>query len=151
MAGKYRVEDLKAAAAKHGGKCLSTAYGRSDDKYQWQCARRHRWVAQFNHILHEGVWCPECAGNKPSTIKQIKKIAKDKGGRCLSKQYVNARQKLLFECAEGHKWKAGSNIIGLNHLTAACDGEIYFAKKRGKYKKTVTFVHVRPVEIDRHL
>ena len=111
MSRKYEVADLKAAAAKHGGKCLSTAYRRSDDKYQWQCARGHRWVAQFNHILHEGVWCPECAGNKRSTIKQIKIIAKDKGGRCLSKQYVNAKQKLLFECAEGHKWKANSNNI----------------------------------------
>lgn len=48
---------------------------------------------------------------------------------------------------EGHRWKAGQNVIGLSHLNAACDGEIYFTKKRGNYRKTVTYVHVRPVEI----
>jgi len=45
---------------------------------------------------------------------------------------------------EGHKWKAGENIVGLNHLTATCAGEVYFTKKKGKYKRAVTYVHIRP-------
>jgi ribosomal protein L27 len=47
---------------------------------------------------------------------------------------------------EGGKWKPGINVIGRMHLTAACDGEVYFTHKAGKYKKAVTFVNVRPVE-----
>ena len=46
---------------------------------------------------------------------------------------------------QGDRWKAGINVIGRMHLTAACDGEVYFTSKRGSYKKAVTFVHVRPL------
>ncbi len=46
---------------------------------------------------------------------------------------------------EGHKWKPGINVIGLMHLTAACDGEVYFTRKKGNYKKAVTYIHVRPL------
>mgnify|MGYP000975966357 CR=1 FL=1 len=47
---------------------------------------------------------------------------------------------------EGGKWKPGINVIGRMHLTAGCDGEVYFTHKAGKYKKSVTFVNVRSVE-----
>ena len=47
---------------------------------------------------------------------------------------------------EGHKWQPGINVVGRMHLTARCDGEIYFTRKRGKYRKTITYVNVRPVE-----
>ena len=45
----------------------------------------------------------------------------------------------------GNKWKPGDNVAGLMHLTAKCDGEIHFTKKRGNYRKTVTYIHIRPV------
>ena len=45
---------------------------------------------------------------------------------------------------EGHRWKPGANVHGLTSLTAACDGEIYFTRKRGSYKKAITIVNVRP-------
>ena len=46
---------------------------------------------------------------------------------------------------QGDRWKPGHNVNGLMHLTAACDGEVYFTKKRGHYGRAVTYVHVRPV------
>ena len=46
----------------------------------------------------------------------------------------------------GNKWKPGINVNGLMHLTAACDGEVYFIKKRGTYGKAVTFVNIRATE-----
>ncbi len=47
---------------------------------------------------------------------------------------------------EGNKWKPGVNVAGRMHLTAACEGEVYFTKKRGKYKKAITTVNVRPAK-----
>lgn len=44
----------------------------------------------------------------------------------------------------GDKWRAGINVIGLTHLTAGCDGEIYFTRKKGSYKKVLTVINVRP-------
>lgn len=47
---------------------------------------------------------------------------------------------------EGHRWKAGLNVTGLNHLNALCDGEVYFTRKKSRYNKVVTYINVRPVE-----
>lgn len=44
---------------------------------------------------------------------------------------------------EGHRWKAGRNVIGLNHLTAACDGEVYFTRKKNRYRKVVTYINIK--------
>ncbi|MFA6379429.1 MAG: 50S ribosomal protein L27 [Candidatus Omnitrophota bacterium] len=44
---------------------------------------------------------------------------------------------------EGGKWKPGINVIGRMHLTAGCDGEVYFTHKAGKYKKSITLINVR--------
>ena len=51
---------------------------------------------------------------------------------------------------QGDRWKPGINVLGRMHLSAACDGQVYFTKKRGNYRRTVTFVHVRPVETKTH-
>lgn len=45
---------------------------------------------------------------------------------------------------EGNKWKAGINVLGRSHLTAVCDGEVYFTRKRGNYRKAVTVINIKP-------
>ena len=45
---------------------------------------------------------------------------------------------------EGHRWQAGLNVIGRTHLTAGCDGEVYFTRKRNAYKKVTTYINVKP-------
>jgi ribosomal protein L27 len=46
---------------------------------------------------------------------------------------------------QGHKWHPGINVIGRTHLTAACDGEVYFTKKKGGFHKMITCVNIRAV------
>ena len=46
---------------------------------------------------------------------------------------------------EGDRWKPGTNVLGRTHLTAACEGEVYFTRKKGTYGKAVTYIHVRPL------
>ena len=46
---------------------------------------------------------------------------------------------------EGDKWKPGLNVLGRTLLTAACDGEVYFTRKTGSYKKAITLIHIKPV------
>ena len=48
---------------------------------------------------------------------------------------------------EGDKWKPGLNVTGRTLLTAACDGQVYFTKKRGNYRRAITVVNVKPVVI----
>ena len=45
----------------------------------------------------------------------------------------------------GNKWKPGINVDGLMHLTARCAGEVYFIRKKGNYKKAVTYINIRPL------
>ncbi|MDP8212836.1 MAG: 50S ribosomal protein L27 [Candidatus Zapsychrus exili] len=47
---------------------------------------------------------------------------------------------------QGDKWKPGLNVIGRTLLTAACDGEVYFTKKKGNYKKEVTYINIKQIE-----
>lgn len=46
---------------------------------------------------------------------------------------------------EGHHWKPGLNVTGLTSLTAACEGEVFFTRKRNRYKKVVTYINIKPV------
>ena len=39
-------------------------------------------------------------------LTKMQTIAKQRGGQCLSKRYINSKEKLLWQCSEGHKWKA---------------------------------------------
>jgi len=47
---------------------------------------------------------------------------------------------------EGDKWQPGLNVIGRTHLTAGCDGEVYFTKKRSTYKREITLINIRSTE-----
>lgn len=37
-------------------------------------------------------------------LSEMQLIAKQRGGNCLSEQYINSKEKLLWECDEGHSW-----------------------------------------------
>lgn len=56
--------------------------------------------------------------SKKGTILEFQKIAKSKGGECLSKKYFNAHVKLKFKCKEGHIWHAKPVKIKHGHLGA---------------------------------
>ncbi len=45
---------------------------------------------------------------------------------------------------QGHKWQPGINVAGKMHLTALCDGEVYFTKRKNNYNKVVTYINIRP-------
>ena len=34
-----------------------------------------------------------------------------RGGKCLSKKYINTKSKLKFECSEVHVWEATPNAV----------------------------------------
>ncbi|MFB3168483.1 recombinase family protein [Neobacillus sp. 179-C4.2 HS] len=45
------------------------------------------------------------------TINDMKTIAKERGGRCLSENYINKDTPLIWECEKGHIWEATPNRI----------------------------------------
>ena len=69
-----------------GGKCLSDAYIDSSVPLKWQCKEGHIWEARSPE-MKRGHWCPECAGTKKHTIEDMKKLAIQHNGICLSDIY----------------------------------------------------------------
>ncbi len=46
---------------------------------------------------------------------------------------------------QGDRWKPGINVIGRTHLTAGCDGEVYFTRRTGSYKNPITLINIKAV------
>ena len=110
-AGKIRltIDDMRAVAAERGGRCLSDKYVDNKTKLLWECKRGHRWKAQPNNVKH-GQWCPYCVG-KYKSIEDMRRMAREKGGKCLSNTYVSAKTRLDWECGQGHQWRATPDSI----------------------------------------
>lgn len=105
-----KIEFLHNIAISRGGKCLSNIYTRNNIKLEWVCAEGHKWFQNSNSIQN-GNWCPKCSGRGKSSIEEMQEIAKSRGGKCLSKIYINSRNKLEWECSVGHTWMAKPNGI----------------------------------------
>ena len=68
---------------------------------------------------------------KKLTIELMQQIARDRGGKCLSKEYINAHTHLEWMCAEGHRWKATPSSIRVGRWCRKCSIEIRADKFRG--------------------
>ncbi len=140
---KYSIEDMQAIAKAKGGKCLSDVYKRAHDKLKWQCREGHIWFAPPASIIHHKSWCSICSYNerrvrKKGTIKDMKQLAKERGGKCLSKIYVNGKSKLQWQCKRGHVWTAPPSAVKHGSWCRRCHS-IKMSKKVGatlrKYQK----------------
>ena len=108
---KLTIEEMQSLAKKRGGKCLSKRYVNVHSKLKWECSEGHTWKAAPNHVKSDGSWCPDCAGLRRLTIQEMRSIANDRGGQCLSRRYVDANTTLKWECARGHRWMATPSHI----------------------------------------
>ena len=109
------IKDMQTFASTKDGKCLSKYYINAHIHLNWQCSCKFRWKAVWNSI-QRGSWCPKCGEKKKGstqrlTIESIHKLANTRGGRCLSKEYNNTHQSLLWQCKEGHQWNASTSSI----------------------------------------
>ena len=120
---KGTLEEMRKVAEGRGGKCLSMEYVNDQTRLNWQCRDGHRWKATPNNVK-QGHWCPDCAaGRQIGTIKEMRRIAASRAGKCLSAEYVNGQTKLTWQCKEGHHWKALPRNIKQGHWCPRCARE----------------------------
>jgi thiol-disulfide isomerase/thioredoxin len=140
---KLTIEDMQSIAEKRGGKCLSNKYFNVDAKLEWQCRKGHVWKTTPNSIK-SGNWCPYCSRKAKHTIEEMYKIAEERGGKCLSIQYVNVFTKLKWRCGKGHVWEATPHHVSLGTWCPYCARE-----KEGYWKgkklppETITKISMR--------
>lgn len=118
---KISIVDCQKLAKSRGGKCLSKRYYKYTKKLEWQCKYKHIWNTSYKEVK-SGSWCPICAGKVKKTIEDCRELALKRGGRCLSKIYVNNITKLTWSCQKNHKWKAKYNDIQQGHWCPYCSG-----------------------------
>ena len=128
------LEGLHQLAAERGGQCLSLSYPGGHQLAFWECKHGHRWWNTPRKI-NAGQWCPHCARLSPLTLLDMRKVAKERGGYCLSTAYVNVDTKLQWECDRGHTWwSRPDNIIYGQTWCPECAYEAMRGKKRRRRK-----------------
>lgn len=110
-------EQMDELARERGGLCLSKRYANRMAKLRWRCAEGHVWDATPAMII-DGSWCPACRrqaqiGRKATrlTIGDMRAIAVERGGACLSRRYFGNQVHLRWRCFRGHTWSARPNQI----------------------------------------
>jgi hypothetical protein len=119
---KYLFEDICKLAKDNGGRCISSSSDFSSTKYsvlKFQCSLGHIWEAKAASIVAKH-WCHECNFGKKISIEEIKKIAIQKEGKCLSEQLLKNKDRLLFICKNNHQWLANANRIKHGSWCAIC-------------------------------
>src|SRR6185369_11759037 len=112
----HTIEDMHRIAQEKGGYCLSTKYITSHTYLDWQCKEGHIWKAKPASILN-GSWCKFCAYRRKViwTIEDMKKIAQNRNGYCLSTEYINIHTRLDWQCIKGHLWQAKPSYVIYNN------------------------------------
>lgn len=119
------IKQMSSLAKKHGGSCLSKTYVNARTKLSWKCRMGHIFQTTPTSIISKGTWCPKCGIIKRSnsqrlTITEMARIAKQRGGTCLSTNYVNNRTKLALRCKIGHRWMATPSSLKAGSWCPVC-------------------------------
>ena len=118
----YRPDQLAAMqriAQSRGGTFLSTEFLGEGYKHRWKCKEGHEWEARPRDIKFHKSWCPTCGAARRGRkrrlgIEQMRALARERGGRCLSRIYVNTQTKLRWRCKNGHEWEAAPGNVKHN-------------------------------------
>ncbi|MCA9594106.1 MAG: hypothetical protein KC776_12370 [Myxococcales bacterium] len=119
-APRYTLADMQAVAAAQGGQCVSKRFVTMNHHLRWQCAKGHTWTATGVQVATTGTWCPVCWGRQLGTIAQMRELARSRGGKCLSRKYVNAAAKLRWRCAAGHEFEMAPASAKRSHWCPYC-------------------------------
>ncbi len=78
---------------------------------------------------HDGKsYCYDCydivSKNKdiPASLRGAQMLAARKGGKCLSKKYVNVNSRMKWSCDHGHRWKTSLTSIKRGSWCSVCIG-----------------------------
>lgn len=77
------------------------------------------------------------------TLNDCHLLAKENGGKCLSKEYINSKSKLTWQCKEGHIWDASYDSIRSGSWCSICRRKEANDKKRLSIKDAQALAEVK--------
>lgn len=117
-----------------------------------ECKAGHKWTTRAESLT-AGRWCRRCFYNsKLLGLDYCLKLAKSRGGQCLSTTYSGSHDKILWQCAKSHQWRAvlgnvnrgrwcphcfgfGKTIEDMQALASARNGKCVSKAYRGVFHK----------------
>lgn len=153
MKKRQKDDKLKAnACEKHGVKLIVIPYFKKLDDLEKIIKSVEKCV------LKTGLKIPKNWDNKKSDysfygycpdLKEMQKVAMNKGGKCISKYYLNARTLLQFKCSKGHTFKIHANSVRSGNWCWECGGSYplnidivrELASKRGEICLSNTYIN----------
>ncbi|WP_322062937.1 zinc-ribbon domain-containing protein [Paraburkholderia sp. J63] len=115
-----------AMLVQHGGELVDGRFTGLLDRYRLRCAKGHEWEAQGRKIS-EGSWCPRCAAQSTGArlldgegLAKLQAAAQEKGGRCLSTDYLGSKACYEWQYAPGHRWQSSGSHILQGHWCPQC-------------------------------
>lgn len=123
------LQELQKIAAKRGGLLLSKRYQNSHSRLLWQCGKGHKWKAVPSAVNDNPVKVEQLGVWKRKYLEEMQNIAKARGGKLLSKFYINNQTKLQWRCKEGHIWEAVPGSVKGGSWCRLCSFKIIAAKK----------------------
>jgi hypothetical protein len=109
----HSLEEFEKIARDKGGECLSKEYVNYTTPLRFRCSRGHEFEQMPAKILQRGDWCRRCghldSNRLKLTIEMVDRLARKRGGRCLSTVYKGANSPLKWRCGNGHEWMATPN------------------------------------------
>lgn len=122
-----KLNQCKKYAESKNIKCLSNVYNSNREKMQWQCKCGYTWLSSWASFRELKSFCPKCDGRNSKkciyhnrytnyktkyTLDDMAKIAKNRGGQCLSSSYINCDTKLFWRCGNcKNEWIATPTSI----------------------------------------
>lgn len=125
-AGQQRRKDglraLQAAAAAHGGVCLTEHYSGLMSRYRFRCSAGHEWESFAGSMLG-GAWCTECRFDEAgeTAFEKLRAAAKALGWQSLSPAWKGYSARYEFGCPDGHRFERTARALLYRGEQARCE------------------------------
>ncbi len=114
---------IQAAAEAKGGRCLSPHHVNAETPLEFECAAGHRWWTLPLNVT-KGHWCQRCQfAMRRKSMEDIRALATQRGGQCVSETYTGKGERLRWRCASGHEWEATFTDVSHDRWCPRCREE----------------------------
>lgn len=136
---KYTIKDAIEIAKFYEGDLVTNDFQSGSQRLEWICKYGHRFIRSMIDIKYHNTFCTKCSvEHRAKThrlgIEVMQQIAKDRGGKCLSNEYLSAHSMLKWQCIDGHVWEAKANsIISAKSWCPKCKRYINITEERCRF------------------
>lgn len=130
------LEKCYIKAKAMNGLFLSTTYKNRQSKLKFQCNSGHpAFETTYDNVINHDTWCPRCAGmfTPEEFLQKAQEKAISKGGLCLSNEYINGANKLVWKCfhPEHKPWKSTySSVVNSDKWCKNCSNFNYYKENK---------------------